>query len=443
LRIKTLHTVLHGRGPIFWIALAALILRLVYVLVLDTSPDFSGGDANWYMMNGRDLVTTGKTAGPLQTGPVYPMFVGAVQVVIPGHETTGVRQYTHLEMQVTRVIQSLLSAALCVFAYVLAARTLGKRIGLLAASILAISPALIIDAGNLTTEAVFMFLVFGGLAWYASAHPVTPRRMVIAGILFGLASLTRPVFLLFPLGIALHLWLTQRAHRARLILVLLTSYGLMVSTWTAYNVLVWDRFIVGGEGFLSFVHQGITGQVSSQQADETLGVSPETTQEQRDETLRQEIEESIRSDPAGWFTHRVKNLGKAYLQPHNTVHFKGKSIQQLASNWLRKDRSLSGLIDLTHTQSFWPKLLLYIFHYSGLLLGAAGMWIRRRQWRALLPLYGMIGYFTGIHLVLLALPRYLFPVYPVFWIFAASFILAAWEWRSRRESHKLAAGRSA
>jgi len=57
----------------------------VYVLVLDTSPDFSGGDANWYMMNGRDLVTIGKTAGPLQTGPVYPMFVGAVQVVIPGH----------------------------------------------------------------------------------------------------------------------------------------------------------------------------------------------------------------------------------------------------------------------------------------------------------------------------------------------------------------------
>ena len=346
-------------------------------------------------------------------------------------------------MQVTRVIQSLLSAALCVFAYVLAARTLGGRAGLLAASVLAISPALIIDAGSLTTEAVFMCLVFGGLAWYASAHPVTPRWMAIAGIIFGLASLTRPVFLLFPLEIALHLWLTQRAHRARLILVLLTSYGLMVSTWTVYNVLVWDRFIVGGEGFLSFVHQGITGQVSPQQADETLGVSPETTQVQRDETLRQEIEESIRSDPAGWITHRVKNLGKAYLQPHNTVHFKGKSIQQLASNWLRKDRSLSGLIDLTHTQSFWPKLLLYIFHYGGLLLGAAGMWIKRRQWRALLPLYGMIGYFTGIHLVLLALPRYLFPVYPVFWIFAASFILAAWEWRSRRTSHKLAAGRSA
>lgn len=443
MRIKTLRSFLHGRSPIFWIALAALALRLLYVLVLDPSPEFKGGDANWYMMNGRDLVTTGKTAGPLQTGPIYPLFVGVVQVIIPGHEMTNTQQYTHLEMQVTRVIQSLLSAALCACAYVLAARLLGRRAALLASSILVISPALIIDAGNLTTEAVFMSLVFGGLAWYASAQPVSPRRMAVAGMIFGLATLTRPVFLLFPFGIALHLWLMQHTRRTRLVLVLLASYGIVVSTWTVYNMLVWDRFVVGGEGFLSFVHQGITGQVSPQQADESLGVSTDTTQQQRNETLRKEIEDSIRHDPAGWIAHRVKNLGKAYLQPHNTVHFKGESIQRLASHWLRQDRSLGGLVDLTHTQSFWPKLLLYVFHYTGLLLGAAGMWIKRCQWRMLLPLYGVIGYFTGIHLVLLALPRYLFPTYPVFWIFAATFILAAWEWGSRRGPRRLAGGRSA
>lgn len=442
LRIKTSSPFLQGHNPVFWMALAALLLRLSYVLVVEPSPSFRGGDANWYMMNGRDLVTTGKTAGPLQTGPVYLVFVGMVQVLVPGQSSSDLREYTHLEMQTARVFQSFLSAALCVFAYVLARRAVGQRAARLAAGILVISPALILDAGNLTTEAVFMFLVFGGLACYAGAT-VTPRRLAAAGLIFGLASLTRPVFLLFPFGIAIHLWLTPRAHRGRLALALLASYGLIVSTWTAYNLLVWDRFIVGGEGFLSFVHQGITGQVSPEQADESLDISPETSHEQRNEALREEIEESIRHDPVGWAAHRVKELGKAYLQPHNTVRFKGKSIQQMASKWLRKDRSLDGLIDLTHMQSFWPKLLLYLFHYSGLLLGGGGMWLNWRRWRPLLPLYGMILYFTGIHLILLALPRYLFPTYPVFWIFAASFILAVWEWWSRWRLRKLAAVPSA
>ena len=58
------------------------------------------------------------------------------------------------------------------------------------------------------------------------------------------------------------------------------------------------------------------------------------------------------------------------------------------------------------------------------------MWISRRQWRVLLPLYGLIVYFTGIHLVLLALPRYIFPTYPIFWVFAAVFILAVWDRRT-------------
>lgn len=180
---------------------------------------------------------------------------------------------------------------------------------------------------------------------------------------------------------------------------------------------------------LSFVYQGATSQVSPEEMDAQLRPSPENDQQNREDVLRQRIEQSIRRDPLGWAVHRVKELGAAYLQPHNTAYFEGESIRAAASHWLRRDRSPGGLIDLTRIAAFWPKLVLYLFHWSGLLLGLAGMATARRGWRTLLPLYGMVIYFTGIHVVLLALPRYLFPLYPVFWMFGAAFLVTQWDRR--------------
>jgi len=411
------------------ILLLALALRLGLVLVLEPSPSFKGGDANWYMINGRDLVTTGKTAGPLQPAPLYPVALGMVQVIVPG-EPDGDPSYTHTEMQVIRVLQALLGAALCLFVYGIARRLFSRRAAELTGVILAISPALIIEAGNLTTESFFMFFVTGGLALYTWAqHNPTPRRLIAVGVMLGLATLTRAVFLLFPLGLAVHLLLIHRAHGWRLVAALLVTYSVVISSWTIYNWLTWERLVIGGEGILGFLYQGATGKASPQDLDAGLDLTPENADGQREEAMQAGIEETIREDPIGWAAHRVRELTDAYLQPHNTNHLKGKSFRAAASEWLRHDRSLAGLLDLTRIESFWPKLALYIFHFGGLILGAAGMWISRWRWRDLLPLVGLIAYFTGIHLLLLALPRYVFPTYPAFWIFAAVFILAMWDRR--------------
>jgi len=76
-----------------------------------------------------------------------------------------------------------------------------------------------------------------------------------------------------------------------------------------------------------------------------------------------------------------------------------------------------------------------VFHFTGLLLGAAGMILAAGRWRALLPLYAVAIYFTGIHLVLLALPRYVFPTYPVLWMFGAALLVRAAD-RLRRARHE-------
>ena len=108
-------------------------------------------------------------------------------------------------------------------------------------------------------------------------------------------------------------------------------------------------------------------------------------------------------------------------------------MKELASNWLHTDRSLSGLIALTQGAAFWPKLVLYLFHYTALIGGLIGLWLTRNRWRLALPLIGFIGYITLAHLALLATPRYIFPT-EVFWfVFAAVALDRLWaRIRSRR-----------
>jgi predicted ferric reductase len=69
--------------------------------------------------------------------------------------------------------------------------------------------------------------------------------------------------------------------------------------------------------------------------------------------------------------------------------------------------------------TFFPKLVLYIFHWGGLLFGVVGSVLMWKRWRWASVLWGVMAYFLLIHFVLLALPRYLFPIMPAVWVFAA------------------------
>ncbi|MBI5961248.1 MAG: hypothetical protein HY866_21095, partial [Chloroflexi bacterium] len=127
----------------------------------------------------------------------------------------------------------------------------------------------------------------------------------------------------------------------------------------------------------------------------------------------------IRRDPVGYVQRRVKELVQACIQPHGTVILGGESLKDLTRRWITDDHSPRGLWNLMQSDHFWPKLALYVFHFGGLILGALGAWRLRRAWPITLPLIGLIGYMLLMHLIMLALPRYIFPLYPVMWVLAA------------------------
>jgi 4-amino-4-deoxy-L-arabinose transferase-like glycosyltransferase len=401
--------------------LIAFGLRLAFALAQDHRLPYSGtsGDSAWYLRSALQIVTD-RLPGPVPTAPLYLVFIGLAQVFLPPEAA----------IIAIRLLQVLMGTATCYFAYRLALLVSGdERAGLIAAGVLAVSPAFIIETGQILTETVYIFLVTAALLIYVSRYSLAQgwiRPIIIVALLLGLATMTRAVLLLFPLGLVVHLiivsgWRDSLKRAA----VLLTVYCLLMSVWTVYNKARWDRLVIGAEGMFAFLYVGATGWQDPYVLDEQLmedapGLSEaqELDTPTRQQAYSEAASEAILGDPLGWLRRRLTETANAYLQPHGTVFFPGESLKEIAVDWLRADRSLGGLLDLTRGDAFWPKLILYIFHYAGILLGAVGMWLSRKQWRTTLPLIGFILYTTLVHLPLLALPRYIFPTEVFWWVFA-------------------------
>ena len=420
--------VARGEGKnrrLLWLILGvALALRLIFALAQDPRAPFLTGsaDSGWYLDNAYALVTGNSPPGVftnvsnLAPPPVYFIVIGVPQMLFSRTDA----------VIAVRVLQAILSTATCYFAYRLTLRlTKNERAGLLAAGALAISPAFIIESAQILTETVFIFLATGGVWLYVESvadvgarhtSPLHTRRalwlLVLAAVLLGVATLTRAVLLLFPFGLALHLLLVRGWRRGwRQAALLLLVYALVVSTWTVYSLARWNRFVIAGAGLPDFLYIGATGWTSPEQIDQSLAQQSPTGDPV------EAAQSVIGSDPLGWISHRVEELASAYLQPHGTTFFPGKSLRELALGWLDGKVSLSALVE---GDAFWSKLALYLLHFTGLIAGLVGMWLYRRRWRVALPMLGFIAYLTLVHLFLYALPRYLFPAEVFWWVFAAA-----------------------
>lgn len=437
----------------FWLVLAlAFVLRLLYALSLDPLGQYiTTGDAWWYLDHGYKLVQ-GTVAGPPPSAPLYLILPGIAQQLF-GAGSAGAVIFLW-------VLQALMGAATSYFAYRLALALVGdRRAGLLAAAVLAVSPVFVMEAGQILTETLYIFLASGGLlayvAWVSNAPsrrdtidrvPTDPLPTgyrenrfspyaypVLVGLILGLATLTRAVLLLFPLGLALHLLLVFGFRPGlKRALVMLVVYALVCSTWTIYNLVRWDYPVIGAQGISAFLFIGSEGWKAPDEIDASLaatvggGQLPSDPKDQQ-QLYQEAAAQSILGDIPGYLRRRAQDLTEAFLQPHGTVAFGGESLKALVGNWWTTDRTLGGLLRLTEGDQFWPKLVIYLFYYTGVIAGLVGLWLTRRNWRVMLPLAGFIVYTLLVHFVLDALPRYLFPISMVWWVFAAVALVAVWD----------------
>lgn len=438
----------HTRTLLIVILLIALALRLFFALALDPLAPYdraAGGDAWWYLeFSYRQVVDVG--AEPLSTAPLYLLLLGGLRwllqpetvetvvlaappgggldvISVPGAPSTAT-------VIVVRVVQAVLNTATVYFVYrITRAISRDERAGLIAAAVMALSVAMLVSTAEIQTETVYLFFLTAAMMLYVELssgehdyhHPLL--WLAVSGGLFGLATLTRAVLLLFPVGLLIHALLVRwRGGRTQVtvrgVTVLLAVYVAVNAIWTGYYYARWGQVVVGAKGMSAFLYLGAQGDWQGpEDTDAALGATADDPVEDAD--FVEGASEIIAANPAGYLVNRVRDLARAYAQPYGTVAFPGESVRALAADWLRDDRSLGGLVALFRVEGFVPKLLIYLTHYGGIVLGLVGMWLLRGRWRASLPLMGFLLYVTLLHLLLLALPRYLFPTLPFWWCFAA------------------------
>lgn len=158
-------------------------------------------DEGQYLRLARGIAEQGRFEGTFRP-PLYPAFL-ATHLRL-GWGTLGVR-----------LTQALLSAATVVVVFLIARRALSSRGAVGAALIVAFDPVLGMFAHRLWSETLFILLATS--AWGLLVTDPNPRRPVtvntLAGVLIGLACLTRPMLLtLVPLLLP-WLWWSNRGKR--------------------------------------------------------------------------------------------------------------------------------------------------------------------------------------------------------------------------------------
>ncbi len=175
--------------PLALLFSAGLVLRLwalasrEFVIQMEEAP---------YVRAGANLARGAGFVGPVEGWdrmfqPFYPLLV-ATASFLPG---------TDIEFE-ARLVSSLLQAALVIPVFLLASHLYGRKAAILAGTLAAIHPLLILISGTALSEPTYLTLFFTGLlATVMAVEYGGGRAAAAAGVAFGLAYLTRPEGLLF------------------------------------------------------------------------------------------------------------------------------------------------------------------------------------------------------------------------------------------------------
>jgi 4-amino-4-deoxy-L-arabinose transferase-like glycosyltransferase len=149
--------------------------------------------------------------------------------------------------------------------------TLGRRLGgelagRTAALLYALYPAHIAYTGAVMSETSYTAVTMGGFCLLVAARRDW-RGLLLAGLLFGLATLMRPQTMLFPLGAIVALLAVCRDFRwrdaARAALIVHLALFATVLPWSLRNQRVMSEFVLvstnGGSSLLTGANDGATG----------------------------------------------------------------------------------------------------------------------------------------------------------------------------------------
>ena len=429
LNIRSLEPLLpFQRRTLMFTVCLSLILRLIWIMFLDPEPRLIGGDGPFYLQVGDQVARgLGLTYGndPVAVvGPVYPAYLAFLQIVF-GFENVVVA---------ARFGQALMGACLTLLVFDLGRRCIRSEVGIAAAVLLSVDLRFIVESGSVSTESLLTILLMLSIWLYVVAIERDNIRIwILVGVSTGITTLTRGIVQLLPLIFLLHLFLLRKELRIwRSWACLVSGFAIVVTPWIVRNwVLFGSPTIV--QGGAAHFWMGSQGDGRSLRRQEMLDKIYDLRIGNGGADRYSYINDAINiivSDPIGFLRLRTARLGEAYLQPFGTVSvgvvFGDESIKDMVSS-----NSDQARMDTIKSPAFFPKLWIYIIHYGSIALSVLYMIMQRREFMQWSILAIVILCFSGVYALLTIIPRYIFPIMPLYLIMAA-YVVVDWGYRGRK-----------
>jgi len=380
--------------PIIIVGLA-LIIRIVWAIIAPEVDPFLVqspllGDAASYDRIAKSLMAgTGFVDSSSQPEafwpPLYPAFL-ALLYSLAGYS-----------LEIARMVQALLGSVVPVAAYFISVRLFSRRVAWLSAIGLIFYPHLVYFNTWLIAESLFMALMVIAL-W--AIGPVVEKpvvvRIALAGVLFGLAALTKPFMLFVMPFLALWLFLASNERLSRRFLavaVLAFVTAAVILPWTIRNYRLYDQVVListnGGYTFLGANNPNAWGG-----HDEGFPPSiPELNTAEMEDIYYEEAFQWIRDNPEGF---------AKLLIPKYRRLFSPLSVASFKEDFVIPGRSL-----------------VYIVYTSFLIIALYGAIRASSQWKRVGFLYTPVAGVLVSAGLYYGDVRYTLPMVPSLVIFAA------------------------
>jgi hypothetical protein len=305
-----------------------------------------------------------------------------------------------------RIIQALLLVIQCGLIAMIARRIFGKpATAFVAAWIAAVYPFLLFYQGLLLSETLFDTFLLAGVAalfWWRDRGLRVDVSLVVSCLCLAAATLTKATLtILPPLLLAATAWAAGATWRRTIAVLVAASclYAAFMSPWWVRNAEVLHAFVPFTTSSAMNLYLG------NNPANPDVGIDWDHDAEPNvvaaikalpDELARQKAYSKaaldyIKANPGTFLLATVKKFLRFWNIVPNASEYRGRAYAIIS------------------VASFGSVLVFA-------LLCALRQW---RQWRALLPLYLIFGYFTFVHVVTIASLRYRLPIEPLLIVMAA------------------------
>jgi 4-amino-4-deoxy-L-arabinose transferase-like glycosyltransferase len=399
----------------------AFVARVSWIETL--GPDLTWDDEREFAAIARSIAHgDGYVGDSFRANPVMPFYLA-----------TSFRLFGE-RYDVPRLGQALVGAATCVLLAEVGA-LVAPAVATVAGVLLAVYPAHVYLAGVFYVDCIQTFLcTWLLLVVLRGAERGRPLgRGLAAGVLLGLAVLTRPIVMAYlPCLCAFWLFATRRPWRARAGICAACILGMtfVMAPWTIRNARAYHRLVPVSSGFFTKLWQGNNELADGGPDDRDLLVGTPDWQARLarvPEPGRAALEAKYAPVPAA-IDRRARAIGDVGLarddvlgpialrlladEPGRMLVLAGRKLVTLFSAFSDTESQNEDTTPFNRgvaASAFYPVLVLAL----------AGAWVGRAHARGLLPVHLFIGAIVGAYALLNACTRFRLPLDPYLILLAA------------------------